>query len=171
VELSYRTLSLFIRYEITRHTSNADSLGARFQLYNPTARINWYEVAFNGTYGNPAIQFDSSMNATPNVLVNLSPAIAQPIDEKYFKNRFTRTTSKAIPSTPIPSVQELILTEDLSDAVCASIGEPGNPINPVFALFNGSYWIHDPRFVSVPSSFSLTGICSAAVTCHSSVLL
>jgi hypothetical protein len=103
-------------------------------------------VAFNGTYGNPGIQFDSSLNATPNVLVNLSLANAQPIDVKYFKNQVWQTTPST--STPIPSVQELILTENLSDAVCASLGEPGNPNNPVFALFNGSYWIHDPRFVS-----------------------
>lgn len=145
-------------------------IGARFQLYNPTFRTNWYEVAFNGTYGNPVIQFDASINATPNVLVYLSIANAQPIDEKYFKNRTLRTASNTIPSTLIPSAQELILTEDLSDAVCASIGEPGNPINPVFALFNGSYWIHDPRFVSVSSSSSVACTCEAAVTCHTSVL-
>lgn len=121
--------------------------GAWLRLNHPSAGTGSLEVACNGTYGNPAIQFDSSIYVTPNVLVNLSLANAKPIDEKYFTNQriVTRTTS-----TPITSFQELILTQTLSDAVCDSLGEPGNPIDPVFALFNGSYWIHDPRFVSRP---------------------
>ena len=130
-------------------------LGARFLLYHPTGGTTAYEVAFNGTYGNPAIRFDSSLNATPNVLVNLTPENAQPIDEKYFKNLRFQTTPST--NTPIPSAQELILTEDLTDAVCASLGEPGNPNNPVFALFNDSYWIHDPRFVSREQPASVAG--------------
>lgn len=116
------------------------------QLFPPGTAANSLEVAFNGTYGNPMIQFDSSINATPNVLVSLSLANAKPVDERYFKNQVLRTSPTS--SIPVTSIQELILTESLSDAVCASLGEPGNPIDPVFALFEGSYWIHDPRFVS-----------------------
>jgi hypothetical protein len=133
-------------YEIAKGTHSPDMLGAPLLMFNPSASKSSFEVAFNGTYGNPAIQFDSSVNATPNVLVHLSLANAQPIDEKYFENQISKTTTST--SAPITSAQELLLTEDLSDIVCASLGEPGNPINPVFALFNGSYWIHDPRFVS-----------------------
>ncbi len=121
-----------------------DNLGGRVNLFG--IRTTSLEVVFNGTYGNPAIQFDSSINATPNVLVNLSLANAKPVDERFFKNQVLRTSYTT--TTPSTSTQELILTENLSDAVCASLGEPGNPIDPVFALFNGSYWIHDPRFVS-----------------------
>ena len=120
-----------------------DVLGGQLFMFNRATGTSSAEVAFNGTYGNPGIQFDSSLNATPNVLVNLTPQNAQFIDEKYFRNLRTPTTNH-----PIPSGQELILTDNLSDAVCSSLGESGNPINPVFALFNGSYWIHDPRFVS-----------------------
>ena len=116
------------------------------QLFPPGASTSSLEVAFNGTYGNPAIQFDSSINTTPNKLVNLSPANSKPVDDRYFRNQVLRTSQNS--STSITSIQELILTETLSDAVCASLGEPGNPIDPVFALFEGSYWIHDPRFVS-----------------------
>ena len=43
---------------------------------------------------------------------------------------------------------ELILTQELSDAICDSLGVSGIPINPVFAMCIGIYWIHDPRFVS-----------------------
>ena len=115
-------------------------------LFPPGSAAASLEAAFNGTNGNPAIQFDWSINATPNVLVNLSLANARPVDEMFFKNQVLQTSPTS--STPITSIQELILTENLSDAVCASLGEPGNPIDPVFATFNGSYWIHDPRFVS-----------------------
>lgn len=84
--------------------------------------------------GDPPVEFDSG--ATPNILVSLSNANASPADTDYFQ-------SESVP------VQELILTSDLSDAACSSIGEPGNPINPVFATFGGNYFIHDPRFVSM----------------------
>jgi hypothetical protein len=123
-----------------------DWLGGRVSLFPPGGATASLEVAFNGTYGNPAIQFDSSINATPNALVTLSLANAKPIDEQYFNNQVLQNSPTS--SIPVTSIQELILTETLSDEVCASLGEPGNPINPVFALFEGSYWIHDPRFVS-----------------------
>ena len=125
---------------------DVDMLGGRVNLFPPGRTTGSLEVVFNGTYGNPEIQFDSSINATPNVLVNLSLANAKPIDEKYFMNQVLQTSPTS--SIPVTSIQELILTETLSDAVCASLGEPGNPISPVFALFEGSYWMHDPRFVS-----------------------
>lgn len=94
------------------------------------------EVAFNGVYGNPPVNFDPTIGAGPNVLINLSSSDAQPIDTQYFQG------------SPDFPVQELILTSDLSDAICASLREPGNPLNPVFARFQNQYWMHDPRFVS-----------------------
>ena len=145
-------------------------LGAPLLMFNPSASKSSFEVTFNGTYGNPAIQFDSSINATPNVLVHLSLANAQPIDEKYFENQISKTTTST--SAPITSAQELLLTEDLSDIVCASLGEPGNPINPVFALFNGSYWIHDPRFVShVYRQWQLALLCHVMLQYYNELML
>ena len=149
MELTLWTLSTLhglCSYEIAEGPYDMDVLGGRVNLFNPTAGKTAFAVALNGAYGNPAIQFDLPLNVTPNVLVSLTLANAQPIDEKYFKNQRSQATTST--TTLIPSAQELILTDNLSDAVCDSLGEPGNPINPVFALFDGFYWIHDPRFVS-----------------------
>lgn len=110
-------------------------IGGNIFLTHPDRGVT--EVSFNGVYGNPPINFDPSIGASPNVLItSLSTSNAQPIDSQYFQD-----------SANFP-VQELILTQDLSDAVCSSLREPGNPINPVFATFEGQYWMHDPRFVS-----------------------
>jgi hypothetical protein len=46
------------------------------------------------------------------------------------------------------SVQELILMKDLDDTKCQQIPELSYLSQPIFALYNGEYWIHDPRFVS-----------------------
>ena len=92
-------------------------------MYHPINPIidEFIALAFNGEYGNPGIDFDSSINVNPNVLINLIP-----IDEKYFE------TEDVI-------VQELILRQELSDAICDSLGVSGIPINPVFAMYNGIY--------------------------------
>ncbi len=103
-------------------------------MYLPSSSGNT-DATFNGKYGNPTIQFDSSIGANPNVLITLSTSVATAIDSKYF-------------ATESVKMQEIVLTQDLTTTVCASLKEPGNPVNPVFALFNGVYWIHDPRFVS-----------------------
>jgi hypothetical protein len=92
-------------------------------------------VYINGTLGNPTIQFDPTIGANPNILLMLTTLDALPHDSRYF------TKSAVI-------TQEIELIHDLSDDVCLHIREPGNPINPIFALYNDSYWIHDPRFVS-----------------------
>jgi hypothetical protein len=107
-------------------------LGGLISLNHPDA--GGVDVDFPG-YGNPPVQFDSSIGAEPNVLVNLSPSNARPVDTKYFQDENV-------------TIQELILTKALTTTVCRTLGEPGNPINPVFALYQGDYWIHDPRYVS-----------------------
>lgn len=107
-------------------------LGEPIYVYHPSQGFA-IEVLFGGFLGNPAVEFNSG--ATPNILVSLSNADASPADTTYFQYESVQ-------------VQELILTSDLSDAACSSIGEPGNPVNPVFATFGGNYFMHDPRFVS-----------------------
>jgi hypothetical protein len=114
--------------------SDGNVLGGSIRVYHPTTSV-YKLVAFNDEYGNPGIVFDSSINANPNIAINLSSSNAIPIDEKYFNNEDV-------------TVQELILTQDLSDTICDSLGVPENPIIPVFAMYDGIYWIHDPRFVS-----------------------
>jgi len=94
------------------------------------------ELTFNGVYGIPSIQFDASLNITPGIVVNLSSTNAKPIGLKYFQKEKVKE-------------QLLILTQNLTDAVCSTLGRPGNPIQPVFALYNGEYWMHDSRFVSI----------------------
>jgi hypothetical protein len=93
------------------------------------------ELLFNGVYGIPSIQFDASLNITPDIVVDLSPTNAKPIGLKYFQKEKVKE-------------QLLILTQNLTDAVCSTLGRPGNPIQPVFALYKGEYWMHDSRFVS-----------------------
>ena len=111
-----------------------DELGGSLYMYLEEAQGN-APASFNGNYGNPRIQFDASIGADPNVLIQLSTSNTAPVDSQYFQ----KSTVK---------IQEITLTRDLSDTICQSIEEPGNPIYPVFALYKGVYWIHDPRFVS-----------------------
>jgi hypothetical protein len=92
-------------------------------------------VYINGTFGNPKIQFDPTVGASPNILITLTNLDASPHDSKYFSKSKVKT-------------QEIELIQDLHAEVCSHIREPGNPINPVFAFYDDSYWIHDPRFVS-----------------------
>lgn len=89
-------------------------------------------MSFNGQGGNPSVAFEG---ATPNVLISLNDDEISPIDVQYVRGDG-------------PSVQEVIVTKSLSDSKCASIGETGNPIDPVYAMYKGELWIHDPRFVS-----------------------
>ena len=127
------------RYQYRRNLNN-DKVGGEFYLNKPNTTAV-ASVTINGVFGNPTIQFDSLIGADPNILINLSLGDATPHDSKYFAKSNVK-------------VQEIQLTRDLSADVCASLGEPGNPINPVFALYDGAYWIHDPRFVSWYLSFA-----------------
>jgi hypothetical protein len=117
-------------------------------MYLPSNSGNT-DASFNGEYGNPIIQFDSSIDANPNVLITLSTSVATAIDSKYFGKETVK-------------IQEIVLTEDLTDSVCDSLTEPGNPVNPVFAFFNDVYWIHDPRFVSQLFFSSVTPMMSGS---------
>jgi hypothetical protein len=112
-----------------------DKIGAQLYGYRNPPQSGVGELAFNGKIGFPTIQFDASLNITPGIVVNLSPINAKPIGLKYFQ----KDTVKE---------QLLILTQNLTDGICATLGRPGNPMQPVFALYQGEYWIHDPRFVS-----------------------
>lgn len=47
-----------------------------------------------------------------------------------------------------PAVQELLVVSNLTARICSTLSEPGNPVNAVFATYDGSYWMHDPRYVS-----------------------
>ena len=109
-------------------------IGGNVFLYFPS--VGDLDTAYNGQYGNPVINFDSTIGAVPNVLLNLTMADATPIDSRYF-------------SKEAVTVQEIVLTKTLSHPACASLKQPGNPVNPVFALYDNVYWYHDPRFVSV----------------------
>ena len=121
-------------YKFFEYTQDTDRLGGYVLLYLPSG-TELADASFNGEYGNPTIQFDSSIGVNPNVLLTLSTTDATAIDSKYF-------------ATESVKMQEIVLTKDLTSSVCASLKEPGNPLTPVFALFNGVHWIHDPRFVS-----------------------
>jgi hypothetical protein len=112
-----------------------DELGGTFRMFLPTEG-EIVDVTFNGKRGNPGIDFDSAIGASPNLLITLPSDSVKPIDERYFENGSVKT-------------QEIILTKSLSLEACKSIGEPGNPIFPVFAIYQNNYWIHDPHFVSL----------------------
>lgn len=106
---------------------NMNQLGYFIFLEHPTHGIK--DISWGGVDGNPPIQFDSGID--PNVLLTLVASVA-PIDSQYFGG----------------DVQEVILTSDSTQSACNSLGEAGNPLNPVFAFYNGQYWMHDSRFVS-----------------------
>jgi hypothetical protein len=121
-------------YEFYEYSQDTDRVGGYVLLYLPNS-TDIKDASFNGEYGNPTIQFDSSIGVNPNVLITLSASVATARDSKYFETEDVK-------------MQEIVLTEDVISSVCASLKDPGNPLNPVFALFNGVHWIHDPRFVS-----------------------
>jgi hypothetical protein len=112
-----------------------DQIGGDVNFFLPSVK-GFADVTFNGVRGNPIIQFDASIGAIPNVVITLTSVDAQPVDTAFFEKSAVK-------------VQELILVKDLTDTICQSLKEPGNPINPVFALYDGVYWIHDPRYVSL----------------------
>jgi hypothetical protein len=91
-----------------------------------------YDLYFNGVSGNPPIKFEGM---EPHTKIVVQGNEAQAVDGFYFEAR-------------TPSVQEIIVTKDLSDSSCKSIGEPGNPFDTVIASYGGELWVHDPRFVS-----------------------
>jgi len=106
-------------------------IGGTVSIENSSLRC--VAVSFNSQGGNPSIEF--SLEKQPNTLISLQNNQVTPIDQQYIQDA-------------VPAIQELLVTRDLSDPVCSSIAEPGNPIDAVFATYNGEYWIHDPRFVS-----------------------
>jgi len=122
-------------------TLDPDKIGAQLYGYRNPLLTGVAELAFNGKIGYPTIRFNASLNITPGIVVNLSPTNAKPIGLKYFQNEIVKE-------------QLLILTQNLTDAVCTTLGRPGNPIQPVFALYQGEYWMHDSRFVSTLTFYS-----------------
>jgi hypothetical protein len=121
-------------YRIGSPSQDNAKLYSPFYLLNPSQGVD-HAIAFNGVPGNPPISFDLSIEAKPNVMFELSSIKASPVDTAYFQDDSV-------------TLQEIILTRALTDSPCAALAEPGNPINPVFALYGGNYFIHDPRFVS-----------------------
>ena len=96
------------------------------------------EIDFNGQGGNPIIQFNFLGGRLPVTILTLSRNEVQPVDTNFFRDE------KIFP-------QELILASDLSDPVCISIAEQTTDkiFTTAFGLYEGEYWIHDPRFVSL----------------------
>ena len=77
-----------------------------------------------------------SGNELPKTWITIADDEVTPIDTQYIQGA-------------VPAIQELFVTSDLSDSICPTLANPGNPVDAVFAKFNGEYWIHDPRFVSI----------------------
>lgn len=102
-------------------------------VYLEDSKLRCVAAAFNGMNGNPTIEFTEG--ELPKTLIMMASEEAIPIDTKY--------TNRAV-----PVIQEILVTSELSDSICSSIAEPGNPIDAVFAFYKGDYWFHDPRFVS-----------------------
>ena len=71
----------------------------------------------------------------PKAIITLAKAQVTPIDTRYIQGAN-------------PAIQELLVVSDLSHPICSSLSEPGNPIDAVFANYDASYWVHDPRYVS-----------------------
>jgi hypothetical protein len=121
----------YYRYRVC-HRLTENKIGEAIFLED--SKLRCAAAKFNGKKGNPSIMF--SGNELPKTLIRISnKEDAKPIDTQYIKGA-------------IPAIQEILVTSDLSDPICSSLANPGNPVDAVFAKFNGNYWIHDPRFVS-----------------------
>lgn len=113
---------------LNKRANNPNRIGGSVTWDHPDRNSN--PVNFAGTSGNPPIEFDA--DTTPNILLAIPTGRASVIDPEYF---------------PTNANEEIIVTRRLTNAECASLGEPGVPVNPVFAFYRGNYYIHDPRFV------------------------
>ncbi|CAB9513783.1 Protein of unknown function (DUF1800) [Seminavis robusta] len=88
----------------------------------------------------PVYGANNTTNSTNNVsltVLEIPLESASVIDERYFPEEGT-----------MPSNNEIILQTNLTHTECASLRESrnGERQEAVFALWNGSYYIHDPRF-------------------------
>ena len=77
-----------------------DELEGTFRMFLP-AEGEIVDVTFNGKRGNPRINFDTTIGASPNLLITLPSESVKPIDDRYFEHGNVKT-------------QEIILTKDLS---------------------------------------------------------
>lgn len=91
---------------------------------------------FKESSGNPIVSFEGDIEPYTKISIANYEAASNGVDTEYFQDR-------------LPAVQEILTGRDLSDPLCSSIGEPGNPVNTVIATYRGALYVHDPRFVSV----------------------
>lgn len=124
----YFSLGVLSRFRNVR-ADDPNKIGGPIIWNHPDRELN--PVKFGNSVGNPPIQFDDE--TIPNVLINIPNERAEPVDQQFF---------------PVGAAEEIIVTRQLEASQCASLGEPGLPVNPVFAFYKGNYFIHDPRFVS-----------------------
>jgi cullin-associated NEDD8-dissociated protein 1 len=112
-------------------------LGGQFRLKHNNVCGNFF--ADSQVVGNPAINLDASSAATVKIF-DLSNK-AKVVDIQYNK-----------------VAQDLLLTVPLSQ--CSQVPQDGH----VFGIFDGKYWLHDPRFVVDENSLEKPNneICSSA---------
>ena len=110
-------------------------------IYLEDSRQRCTAVSFNGQGGNPTIQFVGG--SPPQSVINIATSDGslklRAVDQQYYANA-------------TPAVQDLLLVSSLTDPICSKLTQPGNPIDLVLALYDGKYWIHDPRHVRPFSS-------------------
>ena len=94
-------------------------------------------------HGNPPIRFDPLNGVVPKLVVSLdnakgivAPALA---DDEFFSKQTT-----ASPSQPHQSVK---ISHSLTDSICDSVTHGHGKISVVFGLYQGEYYVHDPRFL------------------------
>lgn len=89
-----------------------------------------HPVSFGAIRGNPPIDFPEDM--IPEELVNLTSVA--PMDSDYFAQYFEDST-------------QIIRSDvEITDPVCDTINVGLGKIPFVFGMYEGEYWIHDPRF-------------------------
>ena len=86
--------------------------------------------------GNPPVDFESGLKRPDRLFeLGFEDGEVAIVDEEFFQDEDV-------------DQQELILMRDLNNTLCQQIPELSYRAKPTFAIYDGYYWIHDPRFVS-----------------------
>ena len=110
-------------------------------------------------HGNPPVRFAPDVGIVPSLTVNLdqAPGVVLSMESEFFVPEpaaETESHNEIIdesqpseePSTP-PHPQLVMITHDLMDSSCNAVEYGSGAVSVVFALYQGEYYVHDPRYV------------------------
>ncbi len=106
-------------------------MGSELHLLHPESGNCFHLYTDGVAKGVPEVHLPGTESQS-QVIVNLPEEVVQPIDAQYYNGSFS----------------ELFVSTALNDPVCATLPNvTGMPEKSIFGLYQGKYYIHDPRYV------------------------